>query len=170
MTLTMHQAAAPLFTQHLTNLSGILTKAAAHAEAKKIDPSVFLNARLAPDMFPLTRQVQVVSDNAKGGMSRLAGVEIPSWPDNEASFPELQARLAKTIEYVKSFKPEQLDGSEDKKILVKLGPNEIPFTGRSLLFGFQIPNFLFHCAMAYAILRHHGVEIGKLDFIGGLPS
>jgi hypothetical protein len=170
MALSMYQASAPLFTQFLSSLSGVLAKGAAHAEARKIDPNVFLSARLAPDMFPLTRQVQIVSDNAKAGMARLAGVEIPSWPDNEASFPELQARLTKTIDYVKSFKPGQIEGSEDREIIVQLGPNKVPFTGRSLLFGFQIPNFLFHCTTAYDILRHNGVELGKRDFIGAVSS
>jgi hypothetical protein len=167
MTLSMYEATAPLLTQHLTNLSNILTKAAAHAEARKIDPAVFLNARLSPDMYPLTRQVQIVSDNAKACMARLAGIEVPSWPDNETSFPALQARLTKSIDYVKSFKPEQINGSESREILVQFGPDmKVPMTGSALIFSFQLPNFLFHCAMAYAILRHHGVDIGKRDFIG----
>ena len=169
MTLSMYQASAPVFTQHLTNLSAILAKAAAHAEARKIDPQVFLTARLAPDMFALSRQVQIASDSAKGCMARLAGVDVPSWPDNEASFPELQARMTKTTDYVKGFKPAQIDGSEERQIMVQLGPDtKLPFTGYTLLFGFQLPNFFFHCSMAYAILRHNGVEIGKRDFLGAM--
>lgn len=167
MTLSMYETSAPFFIRHLTNISNIISKGAKDAETRKIEHSVLLEARLAPDMLPLVRQIQIISDNAKGAMSRLAGVDIPSWPDTETSFPELQARIAKTIDYVKTFNPEQINGSEDRQIFLRLGwkiPHDL--TGKSLLMEFQIPDFMFHCAMVYAILRHNGVMIGKQDFLG----
>ncbi len=166
MSLTMYQASVPVYTQFLTGLSGILTKAAAHAEARKIDPSVLINARLSPDMFALARQVQVATDHAKGSLARLAGVEVPSYPDTETTFAELQARIARTLDYVKSFKPEQIDGTEARDIVLTFGTVSLPFTGQAYLIQFALPNFYFHISMAYAILRHNGVEIGKRDFMG----
>ena len=167
MTVSMYSASIPGFIKTLSNLSKILDKAAAHAEAKKIDPAVFLSARLSPDMYPLPRQIQIATDGVKGGAARLAGVESPSFPDTETTFPELQERLAKTIAYLETFKPEQIDGSEEKDIVLKFGPNEFKFVGERYLFDFVIPNLYFHAATAYAILRHNGVEIGKRDFLGG---
>jgi uncharacterized protein len=167
MSLSMYQASSPVYTQFLTALSGILTKAAAHAEAKKIDPSIFINARLSPDMFAFARQVQIATDHAKGSMARLAGVEAPSFPDTETSFEELQARIAKTLDYVKSFKPEQIDGSEGRDIVLTFGTDKYPFKGQAYLIQFALPNFYFHASMAYAILRHNGVDVGKRDFMGG---
>jgi uncharacterized protein len=167
MTLSMYQASLPNFIRGLNNLSAILTKAAAHAEAKKIDPSVFINARLAPDMFPLSRQVQITTDQVKGFAARIAGVEIPSYPDTESTFPELQARITKTVDFLKSFKPEQIDGNEEKNIELKAGQRELKFKGQDYLTHFVIPNFYFHITTAYAILRHNGLEIGKKDYIGG---
>lgn len=166
MTISMYSASAPMFTRTLTALGAVLGKGAAFAEARKIDPSVLLQARLAPDMFPLTRQVQIASDTVKGCVARLSGAEAPSWADTEASFPELQARVARTVEFVAGFSPEQIDGAEERPIVLKLRSGDIHFTGHSYLIGFVIPNLMFHSAIAYAILRHNGVDLGKLDFLG----
>ncbi|MEQ1582002.1 MAG: DUF1993 domain-containing protein [Steroidobacteraceae bacterium] len=166
MTISMYQASVPLITRALTNLRQILVKAEAHAQAKKIDAAVFLNGRIAPDMLPLTKQIQIVSDNAKGIPARLAGIEIPAYTDTEATFEELIARLDKTLAFVAGITPAQVDGSESRKIELKLGPNTVPFTGLSYLTGFALPNLYFHVVTAYAILRHLGVEIGKRDYIG----
>jgi uncharacterized protein len=166
MTLSMYQASVPVFTRMLENLSAILAKAAAHAEAKKIDPAVFINARLAPDMFAFARQVQIASDAAKGCVARLAGAEVPSYPDTEASFPELQARVAKTIAFVKGFTEQQIDGSEERTCILKVRGDEMKFRGQDYLFKLSIPNFFFHVTTAYDILRHNGVELGKMDYLG----
>lgn len=166
MTISMYQASVPVITRALTNLRAILVKAEAHAQAKKIDPSVFLNGRLAADMLPLVAQVRIVSDNAKGIVARLAGIEIPSYADTEASFEDLLARVDKTLAFVGSVKQAQIDGSDDRKVELKLGPNTVTFTGLSYLTGFALPNLFFHVVTAYAILRHLGVEIGKRDYIG----
>ena len=167
MTLTMYQASAPRFAAMLKNLSAILDKAAAHAEARKIDPLVLTSARLAPDMFPLSRQVQIACDGAKGAMARLAGVEIPKHEDTEKTFDELKARIAKTVAFIESFKPAQIDGTEDRDIVLKLRGKDVSFKGMPYLLGFAYPNFYFHVTTAYAILRHNGVELGKGDFLGG---
>ena len=166
MSLSMHQATIPYLLRTLGALSKILDKAAAHCEARKIEPSVLINYRLAPDMFPLARQIQVVTDQAKGLGARLTGSEIPSYPDTETTFDELKARLAKTVDYLQSFSPAQFDGSEDREILLKAGPTELNLSGRDYAFGFVLPNFYFHAATAYDILRHAGVEVGKRDFLG----
>lgn len=166
MTLSMYQAAVPPFVNMLTNLSTILGKAAAHAEARKIDPAVLLNTRLFPDMLPFTTQIQIAADAAKFGAGRLAGVEMPKFPDTETTIPELQERIAKTIAFLKSLKPEQVDGSEDKQITFKGGSREMSFKGQAYLLGFAQPNFYFHVTTAYAILRHCGIEIGKRDYLG----
>jgi hypothetical protein len=166
MTISMYQASVPVVTRAVTNLRAILTKAEAHAQEKKIDASVFLNGRLTPDMLPLTKQVQIVSDNAKGIVARLAGVEIPAYADTEATFAELVARLDKTLAFVASITPAQIDGSDDRKVELKLGPSAVTFTGLSYLTGFALPNLYFHAVTAYAILRHLGVDIGKRDYIG----
>lgn len=168
MTLSMYQASAPCFVNTLNNLSAILTKAEAHAAAKKIDPSVLLGSRLFPDMFALTRQVQIACDNAKGPVARLAGIEVPTHEDTEQTFAELQARIAKTITFIQSVKPAQIDGSEDKKIVLKAGPRELNFIGKPYLLGFALPNFYFHVVTAYNILRHNGVDVGKTDYLGPL--
>jgi hypothetical protein len=162
----MYQASVPVFTRMLENLSAILGKAAAHAEAKKIDPAVFINARLAPDMFALARQVQIASDAAKGCVARLAGVEVPSYPDTETTFPELQERVAKTIAFVKGFTAQQIDGSEERTCILKVRGDEMKFRGQDYLFKLSIPNFFFHVTTAYDILRHNGVELGKMDYLG----
>src|ERR1700733_11452137 len=144
MTLSMYQASIPVFVRGLNNLSAILTKAAAYAEAKKIEPSVLINARLAPDMFPLSRQIQIASDGVKGCAARLAGIEVPSFPDTETTFDELQARIAKTVTFIQSVKPAQLEGSENRAVTLKAGKRDLTFKGgKDYLFGFVIPNFYF---------------------------
>lgn len=166
MTVSMFKASAPIFVQFLTSLSAVLDKTAAHAEAKKIDPSVLLNTRLYPDMFPLVRQVRAATDHAISACGRLAGVELLTFPNTESSIPELKDRIAKAIEFIKTIKPGQIDGTEDKEITIKLGSGERKFTGQSLLLNFCLPNFYFHTTTAYDILRHCGVEVGKRDFMG----
>jgi len=164
----MFQASIPTFIHGLQNLAAILTKAAAYAEAKKIEPSVLINARLYPDMFPLARQIQIATDGVKGCAARLSGTEIPSYPDTESTFPELQERVAKTIAFLQGFKPAQIDGNEAKAITLKVGGNEMNFQGQQYLLQFVIPNFYFHTTTAYAILRHNGLDIGKKDFLGNI--
>ncbi|MCO6060327.1 DUF1993 domain-containing protein [Pseudomonas sp. MOB-449] len=168
MSLSMYEASIPVLARMLGNLSNILTKAAANAQARGIDPKVFIESRLAPDMFPLARQVQIVSDTAKGCAARLAGVEVPSWEDTETSFEELQARIAKTLAFIKGIDAAQLDGSETRTVVLKMRSGEISFSGREYLLGFVMPNFYFHVTTAYAILRHNGVDVGKMDFLGGV--
>jgi hypothetical protein len=165
MSISMYRASVPVFLQMLPALSGVLDKGAAFAAAKKIDPSVLLNARLAADMFPLTRQVQIATDFAKGLTARLAGQEPPKYADNEASFDELKTRIAKTIAFIKEFKPAQIDGSEEREINLTLGGQPRNFKGENYLVGFAMPNFYFHATAAYAILRHMGVELGKSDYM-----
>ena len=167
MPISMHQASAPRFAHALTNLSAILAKAQAHCEAKKIDPQVMTGSRLYPDMFPLVRQVQIACDTAKGAVARLAGVEIPKHEDTEKTFDELRARIARTLDFIAMVKPAQVDGSEEKEIVIKTPSRELRFNGAQYLLGFAHPNFYFHAATAYDILRHNGVEIGKADFLGG---
>lgn len=166
MTLSMYQASSPVFVRMLNNLAEILKKAAAHAEAKKIDPTALLRARLYPDMFPLTRQVQIATDTAKGCASRLAGIDPPRYEDNEASFTELLGRIEKTITFIKTVAPEVIDGSEGRTITLKVRDQTIVFTGQAYLLNFAQPNFYFHVTTAYDILRHNGVELGKTDFLG----
>ncbi|MBG6599869.1 DUF1993 family protein [Pseudomonas aeruginosa] len=167
MSLSIYQASIPTFLRTLGNLSAILKNAAAHAAAKNIDPRIFIDARLAPDMFPLARQVQIASAAAKGAGARLAGLEVPSYADTETTFDELQARIARTVEFLEGIREEQLDGAEERNVTLKVRGQEISFNGRDFLFGFALPNFFFHVTTAYAILRHNGVELGKMDFLGG---
>lgn len=162
----MYDASIPVLKHFLGNLSGLLDKAVIHADARKIDHDVLLNARLFPDMFPLTRQVQIASDQAKGAAARLAGVEVPKFEDDEASFSDLQARIAKTIAFLDTISPEQLQGSEDRDIVLALRDRTLEFKGQQYLLAWVLPNFYFHVTTAYAILRHNGVEIGKKDFLG----
>ncbi len=166
MSLSMYQASVPGFIRILQNLTAILAKAEAHATTKKIDLAVFVNARLAPDMLPLARQIQIATDAVKGCAARLAGVDVPSYADTETTFPELKERIAKTIAFLETFKPEQIDGSEDKVVTLKLGGKDTDFKGQPYLLHFVIPNFYFHVAMTYALLRHNGVDIGKMDYLG----
>jgi len=165
-TISMYRASVPVFTRVLKNLDAILDKAAVYATEKKIDPTVLLNSRLAPNMFALTRQVQIVTDQIKGCVSRLAGVDIPRYEDTEATFPELKARLEKTLAYISTFKPEQIDGSEDKDITLTLGGTTHQFKGLEYLLDRATMHIYFHYTTAYAILRHNGLEIGKGDYIG----
>lgn len=166
MSLSMYQASIPVFVRMFGNLAAILDKAAVYADAKKIDPAVLLNARLAPDMHPLTRQVQIASDAAKGCAARLAGAEIPSFADSESSFAELQARIQKTLDFIQSFSPAQIDGSEEREVVIRFPGAELKFSSQDYLLHFVLPNFYFHLTTAYAILRHNGLEIGKMDFLG----
>jgi hypothetical protein len=168
MSISMYKASIPVFVRALKNLSAILDKGAAFAEAKKIDPSVLVNSRLAPDMFPLARQIQIATDGVKGCAARLAGLEVPSYPDTEASFPELQARIKKTIDFIQTVNATQIDDTEEKPVSLKAGPRELSFKGQEYLLNFVLPNLFFHCTAAYAILRHNGVEVGKIDFLGNL--
>ncbi|APA87319.1 DUF1993 domain-containing protein [Paraburkholderia sprentiae WSM5005] len=170
MSISMYQASLPVLIRGLTNLQAILGKAEAHAAAKQIEPAVFTNARLAPDMLPLVRQVYIASDTAKGCAARLAGVEPPKFEDVEQSFDELRARIQKTIDYLKEFNAAQIDGSEGRTVTLKLRQGSVEFTGASYLFGFVLPNFFFHVTTAYDILRHNGVELGKLDYLGGMQQ
>jgi hypothetical protein len=162
----MYQASVPAFVKMLNNLHAILDKAERFAEERKIAPEVLLNWRLAPDMFPLTRQVQITSDMAKGAAARLAGREVPKYADDETSFAELKARIAKTVKFIESVAPKEIDGSEDRDIALTIGGQEMRFKGAPYLAHFVLPNFYFHATAAYAILRRCGVEIGKRDFLG----
>jgi hypothetical protein len=162
----MYQASAPRFANTLGNLAAILDKAQAHCEARKIDPLVLTGARLYPDMFPFSRQVQIACDTAKGAVARLAGAEIPKYEDTERTFEELKARIAKTVDFVRSVKAEKIDGSEEKEIVLPMRSGERRYTGLQYLLGQAVPNFYFHVTTAYAILRHNGVEIGKQDYLG----
>ena len=168
MTISMYQASVPVIQKSLTALKGVLAKGSAHAETKKIDESVFLASRLYPDMFPLTRQVQIAADFGKGPVARLAGVELPKYEDIETTFAELTARIDKTLAFVGSFKPAQIDGQEDRDINLTIAGNPVTFNGQPYLLHFALPNLYFHMSMAYAILRHNGVEVGKRDFVGGV--
>ena len=164
--LSMYQASVPLFRQKLDCLAAILKKGETHAFEKKIDPSVLLQTRLFPDMFPLVKQVQIAADLTKSGVANLAGVEAPRFEDVEATFPELADRIQRTQHYLDQFHPEQIDGSEEKDVNLNLGGHQVSFKGRQYLLGFVTPNFYFHLTTAYAILRHCGVEVGKRDFLG----
>ena len=166
MAISMYQASVPVFQKMLKNLDGILDKGVAFAEGRKIEPQVLLTARLAPDMYHFTRQVQIATDHAKGGPARLAGLEPPKFEDNEASFGDLKARVAKVQAFLTALKPAQIDGSEERKIVLKFGPREFEFVGLPYLTMFVLPNFYFHYTTAYAILRHNGVDVGKRDFVG----
>jgi hypothetical protein len=167
MSLTMYQASVPVFSRVLAAMSAILDKAVAHAEVRKLEPQALLQFRLYPDMFPFVRQIQSVSDQAKGGTARLAGVEVPKFTDTETSFGELKVRLAKTLEFVGAVRPAQIDGSEERQVVLTFPTRTLTFTGRDYLFGFVLPNLYFHATTAYDILRHNGVDIGKRDFLGG---
>jgi hypothetical protein len=165
MAISIYDIAVPTFQQHLNALDAIIDKAVAYAETKKIEPAVLLSARLYPDMFAFTRQVQLATDFAKGASARLSGQAVPSYADTEATVPELKARIAKTLAFLAAIKAEQMHGSETKQFTIKLGPTEAEFSGLDYLLHNALPNFFFHCATAYDILRHNGVEIGKRNFI-----
>lgn len=166
MNISMYQASVPTMIRALDNLVAVLEKGAAHCEAKKIDPAVMVNARLYPDMFPLKQQVQIASDTAKAGGARLAGMEPPSYPDDETTFAQLIERARKTVKFLETLKPQQIDGGEDKTITWKAGENTRSMQGMPYLLNRIFPNLFFHCTTAYNILRHNGVEVGKQDFLG----
>jgi hypothetical protein len=166
MTISMYTASVPVFKQFLNNLSAVLDKTQAHTAAKKIEPSALLQARLFPDMFPLRRQVLIAADFAKGACARLAGIEVPKFKDNEQSFEELKARIAKTIAFIDTINAAEIDGSEERDITMQVGPDTKRFKGQAYLLYTALPNFYFHVTTAYAILRHNGVELGKRDYVG----
>jgi hypothetical protein len=166
MTISMYQATVPVIQRSLANLIAILEKGAAHAEAKKIDPAVLVASRLYPDMFPLSKQVQIASDISKGGAARLAQVEPPAFEDNETTFAELIERLRKTIVFLGTLKPQQIDGSEERTVTWQTRTATKSMQGQPYLLDHVLPNVFFHVATAYDILRHNGVEIGKQDFLG----
>jgi hypothetical protein len=165
--MSFYDVSVPAFLQTLGGLQGILSKAEAHCEAKKIAPEVLLGARLYPDMLPLSKQIQLASDFAMKGCARLTHSEVPSTPDTEKTFAELKQRLAKAIDYVKTYKPAQFEGADLKEVSFPVGPdNTLTLKGQQFLTGYAFPNFYFHAATAHGILRHNGVEIGKRDFLG----
>lgn len=166
MSLSMYDASVPVFAHTLGALSGILTRAAEHAAARKIDPAVLLGTRLFPDMFPLARQVQLACDFSKGAGARLAGVEVPSFADTETTIEALKERIEKTVAFLKSLSEAEVAGSRDREVKVKVRGEELTFRGQDYLLGFALPNFYFHATTAYAILRSSGVDIGKMDFMG----
>ncbi|MGH8231042.1 MAG: DUF1993 domain-containing protein [Steroidobacteraceae bacterium] len=169
MSLSIHDASVPVLARVLTNLSGVLDKGQQHAENEKIEPAILLGMRLYPNMFALTRQVQVVSDTCKGAMARLAAAEAPKYEDTESSFAELKQRVEKTLAYVKGFDSRQLEANENKPVVVKFPNNTLNFkTGWDYLETFVLPNVYFHNSMAYGILRHAGVKLGKGDFLGNI--
>jgi hypothetical protein len=166
MSLSMHSSSVPVFKHFLTSLSTILKKGAEFAAEKKIDEKVLTQARLYPDMFPLARQVQIACDVAKGCAGRLAGMDLPKYDDNEVTFEELQARIAKTIAFIESIPADKIDGTEQKQIKIQAGPRELEFIGDFFLRHWALPNVYFHVTTAYNILRHNGVAVGKMDFLG----
>lgn len=165
MTISMYSASVPVFVRLLTNLMGFLEKAEAYAAERKIDPDVLVNARLAPDMYPLKRQVQIATDHAKGCCSRLAGRPVPSWPDEESNFAELKARVQKALDLLGTFAMSDIDGSEEREIALKSRGEEITMQGLPYLLDRAMPNVYFHVTIAYAILRHSGVPLGKSDYV-----
>ena len=167
MQTTLYSASVPVFRQMLTSLSAILTKAEAHAIDKKIEPNALLQARLFPDMFPLIRQVQIATEFARGASARLAGVEVPTAANDEATFADLQAHLTKAIAFLDGLSAAQIEGQEDREIVLRPGtPKERKFTGHAYLMHYALPQFFFHVTTTYAILRHNGVEVGKKDYMG----
>jgi len=166
MKVSMHAFSVPVFVKTLGNLSAILGKGAAYAEQKKVDPAVLLAMRLAPDMFPLTMQVRIACDFAKGTTARLAGEEPPKWEDNEATIADLQARIARTIDFVQGFDPARFDGAESRTVTLTIRGEPVEYAGLAYLAHVALPNFFFHATTAYDILRHAGVDLGKRDFIG----
>jgi hypothetical protein len=166
MTLSMYQASVPVFVRALGNLADVLKKGEVHAKSKNVTDETLLQTRLIPDMLPLVKQVQIAADMASRGAARLAGVEPMSFEDNETTLEQIYSRIDRAIEYIKTFKPEQIDGSETRTIVMKTRTGEMTFEGQAYLLGFVIPNLFFHCATAYNILREAGTEIGKTDFIG----
>ena len=170
MSITMHTASVPVFVRMLGNLGTWLDKAEAHAQAKKFDPAVYLGARLAPDMLPFTKQIQIACDGAKFGVSRLAGVEAPKFDDNEASISELRERVRATIAFIQSVPASKIDATEDKDVTIPRRDGPMTLKGEFYLKHYVMPNFYFHLTTAYALLRHNGVELGKADYLGALQQ
>jgi uncharacterized protein len=168
MSLSMYQASIPVFQKYLGNLKVILKKAEDHCEAKKIDPAVLLSSRLYPDMFTLLRQVQITTDTVKGATCRLAGKDVPAFEDKETTFADLYARIDKTLEIVNAAQASEIDGSEEREIVIKPGGREVRFRGQDYLVNWVMANFYFHITTAYAIMRHNGVEVGKMDYLGNV--
>jgi len=166
MAISMYSASVPVLIRSLFNLAGILEKAESHATARKLKPEALIEFRLFPDMLPLKNQVYIATDNAKGCGARLAGMTPPVFEDTEKTFPELVARVHKTIDFLKTLKPDQIDGSEENTILLKFRTSERTFKGQDYLLGYALPNFFFHVTTTYDILRHNGVELGKSDYLG----
>ena len=166
MTISMYAASVPVLKHNLQSLARVLKQGEAHATSAAFEPSVLLSSRLFPDMFTLIRQVQIATDQAKGCAARLAGVDVPKYEDDEASFAELDARIAKTIAFLDTFKADQIDGSEDREIVMQAGPMKLEFKGQAYLTTWVYPNFFFHLTTAYNILRHNGVVLSKRDFLG----
>ena len=166
MTISMYQASVPRILNMLTNLDHLLDKALVHIESKKWNEAALTQFRLYPDMLPMTRQVQIACDTAKGVVARLAGVDIPAYEDNEVSFADLKQRIAKTMAFINGFGPEQIDGTEDKDIFTKRGDVETHYKGMQFLLNHAMPNIYFHVTTVYTILRHNGIEIGKRDYLG----
>lgn len=167
MTISLYAASVPVFQQLLNSLDAVLSKAEEHAAAKGFDAEILLNSRLAPDMFPLVRQVQIAGDFARGVCARLAGADLPKIEDNHQTFADLHALIAQTLTFIGSFKAADIDGQEDREIITRPGtPKEKRFTGQAYLLTYGLPQFFFHVTTAYAILRHNGVEVGKRDFMG----
>jgi hypothetical protein len=166
MSVALYDVSIPIFTLSLNNLAAILDKAASHSDEKKVDPKALAATRLIVDMLPLSAQVQIACDTAKGAAARLAGVEIPKHEDTEATISELKARIAKTLEFIRTIKPEQLQGAETREVILRFPESTLKFNGLNYLTNFALPNFFFHMTMAYALLRKNGVELGKRDFLG----
>lgn len=167
MQMSMYQASLPVFIHMLRNLRGILEKGATHAEDRGIEPAILVDCRLYPDMFPLSRQVQIATDVVKGFAARISGQAPPKYEDDEATFDELIARVSKTIAFLETFGAKQIDGTEDKQITLPLRSGDVTLEGLDYLNRFVMPNFYFHVTTTYALLRHNGVELGKMDFVGG---
>ena len=170
MTLSMSEASVPAFRAGLGSMSAILDKTLAHCAERKIDPGVLMSDRLAPDMFPFTRQVQIAADFAKNTVARLAGREVPRFEDVETTAPELQDRIARTLAFIDGVPGHEIDGSEERQITLTIGGQATTFRGQPYLLHFALPNFYFHLTTAYAILRHNGIQLGKRDFLGNLPG
>jgi hypothetical protein len=166
VSIDVYDQTVAAMSRALLNLDAIVSKAEAYAGERKIDPSVLMQARLFPDMLPFVAQIRIATDTAKGAAARLSGSDLPSWPDDESTLEEVHARIRKALDFLSDFKRDQFDGSEEKKIELKLGKEHVKFSGREYVLGFVLPNFYFHVTMAYAILRHNGVSLGKRDFLG----
>ncbi|MBL8315182.1 MAG: DUF1993 domain-containing protein [Rubrivivax sp.] len=167
MSLTLHSICTPIFVRTLTNMLAWLDKAEQHAVARKFDPTNYLGLRLAPDMLPFSRQIQITTDGVKGCLARLSGQEVPKWEDNEATLDELRARIRKALDYVQSFQPAQIDGQESREVVLPMRQGEpLRFTGENYVKHYVLPNLYFHATTTYALLRHAGVELGKRDFLG----